>query len=130
MTVRDKASAGLSSEDLLRIVGTAEQVVQMFESALEILETAQSTIPAPTLEEVAEIRQGKRPLTQEAFLIGSFQRVILGAENVVSDLRAIDLETLRNVHEVHLGDVELNAIEEAVAERAEKGKRTREGEGE
>ena len=128
--MRDKASAGLSSEDLLRIVGTAEQVVQIFESALEILETAQSTIPAPALEEVAEIRQGKRPLTQEAYLIGSFQRVILGAENVVSDLRAIDLETLRNVHEVHLGDVELNAIEEAVAERAEKGKRTREVEGE
>jgi hypothetical protein len=128
MTVRDKASAGLSSEDLLRIVSTAEQVVQMYESALEILETAQSTIPAPTLEEVAEIRQGKWPLTQEAYLIGSFQRVILGAENVVSDLRAIDLETLRNLHEVRLGDVELNAIEEAVAERAEKGKKTREGE--
>ena len=115
---------------MLRIVSTAEQVVQMFESALEILQTAQSTIPAPTLAEVAQIRQGKRPLTQEAFLLGSFQRVILAAENVASDLQAIDLETLRNVHELSLGDVELNAIEQAVAERAQKGERPREGEGE
>ena len=113
-----KSSSGLSSEDLLRIVGTAEQVAQMLEAALEILQTAQSTIPAPTLAEVAQIRQGKRPLTQEAFLLGSLQRVILAAENVTSDLQAIDLETLRNVHELLLGDVELNAIEEAVAERA------------
>lgn len=119
-----------SSEDLLRVVGTAEQVAQMLEAALEILQAAQSAIPAPTLEEVAEIRLGKRPLTQEAFLIGSLQRIMLGAENMVSDLRAIDLETLRNVHELLLGDVELNAIEEAVAERAEKGERTRKGEGE
>jgi hypothetical protein len=117
-----KSSSGLSSEDLLRIVGTAEQVAQMLEAALEILQAAQSAIPAPTLEEVAEIRLGKRPLTQEAFLIGSLQRIMLGAENMVSDLRAIDLETLRNVHELLLGDVELNAIGEAVAERAQKGK--------
>jgi hypothetical protein len=113
-----KSSSGLSSEDLLRIVGTAEQVAQMLEAALEILQAAQSAIPVPTLEEVAEIRLGKRPLTQEAFLIGSLQRIMLGAENMVSDLRAIDLETLRNVHELLLGDVELNAIGEAVAERA------------
>ena len=113
-----KSSSGLSSEDLLRIVGTAEQVAQMLEAALEILQAAQSAIPAPTLEEVAEIRLGNRALTQEAFLIGSLQRIMLGAENMVSDLRAIDLETLRNVHELLLGDVELNAIGEAVAERA------------
>jgi len=124
-----KSSSGLSSEDLLRIVGTAEQVAQMLEAVLEILQTAQSTIPAPTLQAVAEIRQGKRPLTQEAYLLGSLQRVILAAENVASDLQAIDLETLRNVHELSLGEVELNAVEQAVAERAQKGKRPREGEG-
>ena len=125
-----KSSSGLSSEDLLRIVGTAEQVAQMLEAALEILQTAQSTIPAPTLAQVAEIRQGKRPLTQEAFLLGSLQRVILATENVASDLQAIDLETLRNVHELNLGEVELNAIEQAVAEREQKGERRREGDGE
>ena len=118
------------SQDFSEVVRAAEEVVQMLEAALEILEAAQATIPAPTLREVAEIRLGKRPLTQEAFLIGSFQRVILGAENVVSDLRAIDLEALRNVHELTLGDLELNAIEQAVTERAQKGEKTRQGEGE
>jgi len=118
------------NQDFSEAVHAAEQVVQMFEAALEILETAQSSIPDPTLVEVAEIRQGKLPLTQEAFLIGSFQRIILGAENVVSDLRAIDLETLRNVHELTLGGVELNAIEQAVAERAQGGARTQAGDGE
>ena len=112
------------------VVQTAEEVVRLLEEALEKLQAAQTSIPAPTLQEIAEIRQGKRPLTEQAYLLGLFQRAILAAENVASDLRAIDLETLRNVHEVHLGDVELNAIEEAVAERVEKGKRTREGEGE
>ncbi|HET9228224.1 MAG TPA: hypothetical protein VFR31_16220 [Thermoanaerobaculia bacterium] len=116
-------SISASSEDLLRIVGTAGQVAQMFEAALEILQTAQSTIPAPTLKEVAEIRQGKRLLTQEAFLLGSFQRVILAAENVASDLQAIDQETLRNVNELNLSDVDLNAIEQAVTERTQKGAR-------
>jgi len=119
-----------SSKDLLRIVGTAEQAVQMFEAALEILQEAQLTIPAPTLEEVAEIRQGKRPLTQETYLLGNFQRAILAAENVASDLRAIDLETLRKVHKLHFSGLELNAVEQAVTERMQKGVRTREGEGE
>jgi hypothetical protein len=119
-----------SSKDLLRIVGTAEQAVQMFEAALEILQEAQLTIPAPTLEEVAEIRQGKRPLTQETYLLGSFQRAILAAENVASDLRAIDLETLRKVHKLSLSSVEFNAVEQAVAERTQKGASTRAGDGE
>ena len=130
MILSDKSSGGVSSEDLLRIVGTAEQGARMFEATLEILQSAQSTMPAPTLEEVAEIRQGKRPLTPEAYLLGSFQRVILAAENGASDLQAIDLETLRNVHELSLSDVELNAIEQAVTERTQKGARKREGEGE
>jgi hypothetical protein len=130
MTLNDNGSVGSNSADLRRIVGTARQMAQMLEAALEILQTAQSTIPAPPLEEVAEIRQGKRPLTQEAYAIGNLQRVILNAENAVSDLRAIDLETLRKVHKLSLSDVELNAIEQAVAERAQKGEKTRQGEGE
>lgn len=124
----DKSSA--SSENLLRIVGTVEQVVQMFEAALEILQATQSTIPAPTLGEVAEIRLGKQPLTRDAYLLGSFQRVILAAENVASDLQAIDLETLRNVHELSLSDVELNAIEQAATERTQKAARKRRFKGE
>lgn len=118
------------SQDFSEVVRAAEEVVQMLEAALEILQAVQSTIPAPTLEEVAEIRQGKRPLTQEAYLLGNLQRAILGAENVVSDLRAIDPETLRNVHELSLSGVELNAIEQAVAERAQGGARARGKDGE
>jgi hypothetical protein len=118
------------SQDFSEVVRAAGEVAQMLEAALEILQTAQSTIPAPTLEQVAEIRLGRRPLTQEAYLIGNLQRAILGAENVVSDLRAIDLETLRNVHELGLSGLELNAIGQAVAERAQGGARARAGDGE
>ena len=115
--LRDK-----NSKDLRRIVGTAEQVMQMFETALEILQAAQSAIPAPTLEEVAKMRSGERPLTQEAYLLGIFQRVILTAENMASDLQAIDLETLRTVHDICLSEMELNAVEQAVIERTQKGR--------
>ena len=41
------------SQDFSEVVRAAREVVQMFEAALEILQAAQSTIPAPTLEEVA-----------------------------------------------------------------------------
>ena len=51
------------------------------------------------------------------------KRVILGAENVVSDLRVIDLKTLRNVSKLSLSGVELNALEQAVTERMQKGER-------
>ena len=118
------------SQDFSEVVRATKEVVQMLEAALEILQTAQSIIPAPTLGEVADMRLGKRPLTPEAYLIGNLQRVILGAENVVSDLRVIDLKTLRNVNKLNLSGVELNALEQAVTERLQKGERTREGEGE
>ena len=87
------------------------------EEALEILQAAQSSIEAPTLEEVAEIRDGKRPVTPEAYTLGMLQRAILEAENVASDFRALDEKTLRKVHELRLSGADLNAIEEAVAER-------------
>lgn len=104
-------------EELPEIVQTAGAVVRMLDAAVEILQAAQSTVPPPTLEEIAEIRQRRRPLTREAYLLGIFQRAIVAAENVASDLQAIDLETLSNVHELQLSMTELNAIEEAVVER-------------
>jgi hypothetical protein len=100
------------------LLGTAAQVAQtMFESALELLQEVQALVPAPTLEEIAEMRQGKRPLTREAFLLGLLQRIVVGAENLASDLRAIDEDTLRNVHELELSAIEFNAMEEAVTRR-------------
>jgi len=103
------------------VIQTAEEVVRLLDEAMEKLQAAQTSIPAPTLQEVAEIRQGTRPLTEQAYLLGLFQRAILAAENVASDLRAIDVEMLRKVHELDLSGVELNAIEQAVAERTEGG---------
>ena len=47
---------------------------------------------------------------------------------MASDLQAVDLETLRNVHELSLSDMELNAFEQAVTERAQKDATKREGE--
>ena len=89
----------------------------MMDASLEILQAAQLGIEAPTLEEVAEIREGKRPLTPEAYTLGLLQRAILGVENMASDLRALDEKMLRKVHELHLSGAELNAIREAVAAR-------------
>lgn len=107
-----------SDEKLMTaLMGVAAQVAQMFESALELLQEAQASVPVPTLQEVVEMRRGKRPLTREAYLLGLLQRVLVGTENLASDLGAIDEETLSRVHEIDLSSLELNAIEEAVARR-------------
>lgn len=100
------------------LLGVAAQAARMFESALELLQEAQASIPAPTLDEVAEMRQGRRPITREAYLLGVFQRALVGAENLASDLGTLDEDLLRNVQEVDLSALELNAIEEAAARRA------------
>lgn len=110
----------MDSDDKLMpaLVGMAAQAARMFESALELLQEAQASVPAPTLEEVAEMRLGQRPLTREAYLLGLFQRALVGAENLTSDLGAVDEETLRSVHEFELSALEFNAMEEAVVRRA------------
>jgi hypothetical protein len=100
------------------LVKVAALATQMFETALEILQDAQALLPAPTLEEIAEMRQRTRPLTREAFLLGLLQRVVVGAENLASDLRTVDEDILRNVHDFDLSALEFNAMEEAVTRRA------------
>lgn len=108
-----------SDEKLIpAIVGVAAQVARMFELALELLQGAQALVPAPSLEEVAEMRQGKWPLTREAYLIGLLQRALVGTENLASDLRTLDEETLRNVHEIELSALDFNAMKEAVVRRS------------
>jgi hypothetical protein len=104
------------------VVFAAQELVRMLDAAVEILQAAQATIPAPSLEEVAEMRQGRQPLTPEAYLLGLLHRSILAAENLASDLRAVDPEMLRSVHELRLSGIELNAIEQAVNERNHAGK--------
>jgi hypothetical protein len=103
--------------DLKRVVTLARGLVSLFETAVESLQTAQGVIPAPTLEELAEMRRGERPLTPEAYLLGLCHRSLLAAENLASDWREIDLKTLSHVHERKLSEIELNEIEQAVAER-------------
>lgn len=106
--------------DLDKVVGLARVLGRMFDTAVETLQTAERRIPAPTLEEVAEMRRGERPLTPEAHLLGLFHRSLVAAENLASDFRGVDLKMLENVHELELSELELNAIEQAVAERRSK----------
>lgn len=99
------------------LVKVAAIASQMLESATEILQEAEALLPAPSLEEIAEMRRKERPLTREAYLLGLLQRVAVGTENLVSDLRTIDEEILRDVHEFDVTALEFNAMEEAVARR-------------
>ena len=103
--------------DLNKVVMVTRGLAQLFDTAVEALQTGLRSIPVPTLEEVAEMRRGERPLTPEAYLLGHFHRSLLAAENLASDFREVDLETLGRVHELELSEVELNEIEQAVAAR-------------
>ena len=106
--------------DLKKVVDLARVLGRMFDSAVEALQTAEKRIPVPTLEEVAEMRRGVRPLTPAAHFLGLVHRSLVAAENLASDFREVDLKMLGNVHELELSEVELNAIEQAVAERRRK----------
>jgi hypothetical protein len=103
--------------DLEKVVNSAQVAVGSLDAVLEMLQKLQRNLPLPTLEEAAEIRQRKRPLTEEAFLHGLLHRCLLALENLASDLREVDLEMLCNVHKLELSGVELKVIEQAVLER-------------
>lgn len=106
--------------NLEKAVAVTRGLARLFDAAVETLQEAQRSIPAPTLEEVAEMRRGERPLTPEAYLHGRFHRSLLAAENLASDFGEIDLEMLGKVQELELSGSELNEIEQAVAERRRK----------
>lgn len=65
--------------------------MKALEQAGEVFQQLQELIPPPTLEEVAEMRAGARPVTRRAYLIGRLQAFMCDLENVASDLR-VDLE--------------------------------------
>jgi hypothetical protein len=106
--------------DPKKVVTLARGLVSLFETAVEPLQKALEVIPAPTLEEVAEMRRRVRPLTPAVYLLGFFHRSLLAAENLASDFRELDLKTLGKVHKMELSEVEFNEIEQAVAERRKK----------
>src|SRR4051812_15807409 len=63
--------------------------------AISFLEDAQYLLRVPTREEIARMRRGVEPLSQEAHLLGLLQRTIVSIENVASDLHAgLDEATL------------------------------------
>lgn len=99
------------------LVKVAAIATQMFETATELLQEAEALLPVPTLEEIAEMRQKRRPLTREAYLLGLLQRVAVGAENLASDLRTVDEDVLAGVQDFDVTVLEFNAMEEAVARR-------------
>jgi hypothetical protein len=51
------------------------------------LEQAQAAIPAPSLEELAEMEKGERPVSAEAHLLGVLQAATCELENAEDDLR-------------------------------------------
>jgi len=102
--------------NLQKVVESAQVAVGSLDAVMEILHKLQRDLPVPTLEEAAEMRQGKRPLTLEAFLHGLLHRCLLALDNLGSDLREVDLEMLRNVDRLELSGMDLKAIEQAVLE--------------
>jgi hypothetical protein len=108
----------MDTNPIENLVEVAAQVAQMLEAALEILQEAQASLPAPTLRQIAEMRRRRRPLTREAWLLGLTQRVLVGAENLASDLRAVDSQILKDVQTFNLSGLEFNAMEEVVLNRA------------
>ena len=102
--------------DLEKVVETTQMAARSLDTLVELLEKLQRKLPVPTLEETAEMRQRKRPVTQEAFLHGLLHRSLLALENQASDLKAVDLEMLRNVDRLEMSAIELKAIEQAVFE--------------
>lgn len=89
--------------------------MQILEATVAVLEEGQALVPPPAAKEVDEMLEGKRPLTREAFLLGAYQRMIVGAEDLISDLRTVTHKTtLQRVHTLELSGIDFNAIQEAI----------------
>lgn len=94
--------------ELLRVV---RRQVEVLDTMVEVFQDGQGLVPPPTEEELAAMRRGELPLTREAYLIGVFQRALIPAENLATDLRtAIGADTLRGVVSLQLTEAEFNAI--------------------
>lgn len=87
--------------------------MKLLEEAGEVLQHLQELIPWPSLEEVAEMRAGTRPVTRYAFLIGQLQGYMCDVENVASDLK-VDLEYQFDPEGAEKLESFYNALETAV----------------
>jgi hypothetical protein len=104
------------SMTLPSILEILEKQVESLDLEVEVLQSAQSLIPLPSLTQVARMRTGALPLTRYAYLLGRLQRAIVMLENVASDLRT-DLEHgYADPEKAELVEADFNAIESAVTQ--------------
>jgi hypothetical protein len=105
----------LGKEELSSLLEVLRKQVRVLEEVVEVYQEALALVPLPTLEEVAEMRQGERALTLEAYLAGVLQRGSVDAANLAYDMRdSIQKSVLRKVEKLRLGEAELNEIAAAV----------------
>lgn len=103
------------SDTLPSILETLAKRVETLDVEVEVLQSAQSRIPLPSLTQVARMRTGTLAVSQHAYLLGRLQRAIVILENVASDLRT-DLEHgYASPESVELVEADFNAIEAAIA---------------
>lgn len=101
----------------------ASQQIEALEAVGKILQECQASLPLPTAEELAHIREVRQALTPETYRLGVYQRVMVAIENAVSDLRAVCEEaTPEELLEIQLSGDEVNAIEAAVEALRASGK--------
>jgi hypothetical protein len=106
------------TDTLPSILETLARQIETLDVEVEVLQSAQSRIPLPSLTQVARMRTGTLPLSRHAYLLGRLQRAIVMIENVASDLRT-DLEHgYANPGSVELVEADFNAIEAAIARLA------------
>lgn len=107
--------ATFEADVLPKLLKMLRKQMQVLEATVDVLQEGQDLVPLPAAEEVVEMRKGKRRLTREAFLLGACQRLIVGAENLISDLRTVTHKTtLQKVHTLELSGIDFNAIQEAI----------------
>jgi hypothetical protein len=94
--------------ELLQVLG---RQIEVLERSAEVFQDGQNLVPLPTVEELAAMRRRERPLALEAYLIGLYQRAIIAAEDLASDLRlAIEEDILKGVKNLQLTEAEFNGI--------------------
>lgn len=102
------------TDTLPSILETLAKRVEALDREVEVLQSAQSRIPLPSLTQVTYMRRGTLPVSRYAYLLGRLQRAIVTLENVASDLRT-DLEHgYDDPGSVDLLEADFNAIEAAV----------------
>lgn len=105
----------ISNRDLEKLLEALEVVVRTLRRTLKVLRRIQASVPAPSPEEVRDIQEGKGPLTRETVLYVLLNGTSESIEYFVSALEGVDLEFLEKLHELSLGGVDFEAMNQAIA---------------